>query len=101
MTMLFELGSPAILLFTYYAGTADRPGRIRRWCNRLRLRWGWITLGIGFHLGIAVFLRLGPFAWGMLALYPVLLLPDELVAIERAASRLARGAAARLSWRPR
>jgi len=78
LTMLFELGAPLMLLWTYYAATADRPGRLRRWCNRLRLRWIWIALGVSFHLGIALTLRLGIFPAAMLALYPVLLLPDEL-----------------------
>lgn len=85
LTMVFELGAPLMLAFTYYAATRDRPGRIRRWCNRLRLRWIWIALGVSFHLGIAITMRLGPFPWGMLALYPVLLFPDELTAV---ASRL-------------
>jgi hypothetical protein len=76
-TMVFELGSPLMILFTYYAATADRPGRLRRLCNRLRLRWIWIALGVMFHLGIALTMRLGVFPAGMLAMYPVLLLPGE------------------------
>ena len=87
MTMLFELGAPLMLLWTYYAATADRPGRLRRWCNRLRLRWIWIALGVSFHLGIALTLRLGIFPAAMLALYPVLLFPGELA---RLRDRLAR-----------
>jgi hypothetical protein len=80
-TMAFELGAPLMLVFTYFAATRDRPGRIRRWSNRLRLRWVWIALGVGFHLGIAVTMRLGPFPWGMLALYPVVLFPDEIARV--------------------
>lgn len=91
-TMLFELGAPLMLLWTYYAATAERPGRLRRWCNRLRLRWIWIGLGVSFHLGIALTLRLGIFPAAMLALYPVLLLPGELEALRL---RLRR------SWRRR
>jgi hypothetical protein len=78
LTMCFELGAPLYLAFYYFAETRDRPGRLRRVSNRLRLRWVWIGLGVGFHLGIAIGLRLGVFPWGMLALYPVLLRPDEL-----------------------
>jgi hypothetical protein len=78
-TMLFELGAPLMLVFTYYAATADRPGRIRRWCNKLRLRWIWIGLGISFHVGIAVTMRLGIFPLGMLAIYPVFFFPDEII----------------------
>jgi hypothetical protein len=92
-TMLFELGAPLILLLTYYAATPDRPGRARRWANKLHVRWLWIGLGVVFHLGIAIAMQLGIFAWGMLALYPALLLPEELA---RAEAWL-RGYAAR--WR--
>ena len=62
-TMAFELGAPLFLL-AYF----------KRW----RVRWVWIALGIAFELGIAFGLRLGSFPYGMLALYPVLLHPDEL-----------------------
>lgn len=86
-TMAFELSAPLVLLFTYYAATADRPGRLRRWCSRLRLRWIWIGLGVSFHLGIALTLQLGIFPAAMLALYPTLLFPEE---IARARARLGR-----------
>jgi hypothetical protein len=77
-TMLFELGSPGMLLLTYWSATRERPGRIRRLANLLRLRWLWIVTGVTFHIGIGVTMRLGIFPWGMLALYPVLFHPDEL-----------------------
>ncbi|HVV85240.1 MAG TPA: HTTM domain-containing protein [Kofleriaceae bacterium] len=83
-TMLFELGSPLLLLVVWFEVTADRPGRLRRWSNRLHLRHVWIATGVVFHLGIAIFLRLGVFPWGMLALYPVLLRAGEVEAIEAA-----------------
>lgn len=86
-TMLFELAAPLVILFTWWNLTADRPGRLRRWSNRLRLRWAWIAIGVGFHLGIALTMRLGIFPWGVLAIYPVLFHPTE---IERAATRLFR-----------
>lgn len=82
VTMLFELGAPLLLLFVWFEATADRPGRLRRACNRLHLRHAWIAIGVAFHVGIAIFLRLGVFPYGMLALYPVLLRADELVALE-------------------
>ncbi len=82
VTMLFELGAPLLLLLVWFEATAERPGRIRHWCNRWRVRWIWIALGVAFHVGIAIFLRLGIFPWGMLALYPVLLRADELVRAE-------------------
>ena len=72
LTMCFELGAPLYLLAYYYAKTPDRPGRLRALSNRLHLRWVWIGLGLSFSLGIALFLRIGIFPWGLLALYPVL-----------------------------
>jgi len=65
-------------LLYYFAATKDRPGRVRRFCNRWKLRWLWLGLGVSFELGLIVLLRLGMFPWGMLALYPVLLRPQEL-----------------------
>jgi hypothetical protein len=81
-TMAFEWGAPLLLLFVWFETTAERPGRIRHWCNRLHVRWIWMAIGVLFHLGIAVFLRLGIFPWGMLAMYPVLLRADELIRAE-------------------
>jgi hypothetical protein len=78
VVMIFELTAPLYLLSYYFAETAKRSGRLRTSWNRLRIRWIWLTLGVAFECGIAVTLRLGDFPWGMLALYPVLLLPDEL-----------------------
>ncbi|MDQ3300354.1 MAG: HTTM domain-containing protein, partial [Myxococcota bacterium] len=78
LTMAFELGAPLYLAFYYFAATRDQPGKLRALSNRLQLRWVWIALGLSFHLGIAITMRLGSFPWGMLALYPVLLMPREL-----------------------
>jgi len=82
LTMVFELGSPLMLPLTYWSATRDRPGFLRRWANRLRLRWVWIFLGINFHIGIGVTMRLGIFPWGMMALFPVLFHPEELIRAE-------------------
>lgn len=81
-TMAFEWGAPLLLVFMWFETTADRPGKIRHWCNRFRVRWIWMAIGVFFHVGIAIFLRLGIFPWGMLALYPVLLRADELIRAE-------------------
>jgi hypothetical protein len=87
LTMLFELSALLYLLWLYYAATRDRPGRLRAFANRWRLRWVWFALFVAFELGIALGLKLGAFPFGMLALAPVLLLPDEL---DRVVKRLAR-----------
>lgn len=73
VTMLFEFGAPLYLLFY-----------IKRWG---RPRWAWIAVGVAFHLGIAIAMRLGAFPWGMLALYPVLLRPEELARFTRSRTR--------------
>lgn len=87
LTITFELTAPLYLLWLYFAATPERPGRLRRFVNRLRLRWIWLSLYVGFELGIAIGLKLGAFPYGMLALAPVLLFPDEL---ERLVARIAR-----------
>ncbi len=83
LTIAFELTAPLYLLWLYYGATPERGGRLRRFANRLRLRWIWFALYVGFELGIAVGLKLGAFPYGMLALWPVLLLPDELECLTR------------------
>jgi uncharacterized membrane protein YphA (DoxX/SURF4 family) len=93
-TMAFELGAPLFLLATWYHVTRDRPGRVRRVCNRLRLRWVWLAVGASFHVGIAITLRLGVFPWGTLALYPVFFHPDEIAAAWRWGVARVRGAKA-------
>lgn len=82
LTMAFELGSPLMLPLTYWSATRDRPGFLRTWANKLRLRWVWILLGVQFHIGIGLTMRLGIFPWGMMALYPVLFHPKELARVE-------------------
>lgn len=74
ITIAFELTAPIYLVLYYFAVTRDRPGKLRAFCNRFRLRWIWIGVGLSFQLGIALGLDLGIFPWGMIALYPVLLL---------------------------
>ncbi len=77
-TMIFELTSPVMILLTWWHSTRDRPGRLRRVSNFLRMRWVWMLTGLSFHFGIAVTMRLGIFPWGMIALYPALLRPEEI-----------------------
>jgi hypothetical protein len=84
-TMTFELGSPLLLLLTYLDRDQRRGGHIGELVRRYRVRWLWLALGVTLHLGIAVTMRLGIFSYGVLAIYPVLVYPDEW---RRAARRL-------------
>lgn len=77
-TLVFECGAFAWILAMYWNRTKERPGRLRRWSNKLRLRWLFTISGIGLHLGIAMTLKLGMFPFGCIALYPVVFAPDEL-----------------------
>jgi hypothetical protein len=78
LTMLFELGSPLIAVFTVAERRPERFGAFGRAVRRLHLRWLWLGLGASLHLGIALTMRLGIFPFGMLALYPLFLAPEEL-----------------------
>lgn len=73
--LVFELTAPLYLVWLYCAETADRTGTARRWINKLKIRWWWISIGVAFHVGLVVTMPIGMFPWGMLALYPVLLRP--------------------------
>ena len=92
-THLWELSAPLVLVAAYFRRTRERPGRLRRWLNRFPVRNAYVAVGILFHLGLAMTLRLGIFPFAMLALFPAFFRPDEL---ERALLR-ARGWLARLS----
>ncbi|HEY1557331.1 MAG TPA: HTTM domain-containing protein [Kofleriaceae bacterium] len=63
LAIAFELAAPLYLVALY-----------RRW----RVRWVWFGLGVAFEVGLALVLRLGDFPFGMLALYPALLVPADL-----------------------
>jgi hypothetical protein len=76
-TMSFELGSPLLLFLTYLDRDPHRGGRVGELVRRYRVRWLWLALGVMLHLGIAITMRLGIFSYGVLALYPVFIYPDE------------------------
>ncbi|MGC4091547.1 MAG: hypothetical protein QM756_27435 [Polyangiaceae bacterium] len=90
LTMAFEFSAPLFLLFAYYERRRDRGGRLGEWIVRLRLRNVWLGLGVGLHLGIAASMELGIFPFGILALYPALVHPDELSAWLRKLSPVRR-----------
>jgi hypothetical protein len=70
LTVLFEWTSPIFL----YA-CLERPGRVGRALRFIRFRWAWLAVGAGFHVALAVTMRLGIFPYGVLALYPAFFAP--------------------------
>ncbi len=88
LTMLFELGSPLIVVFTWLDRDTTRQGAFARAVRRLRLRFVWLGLGASLHVGIAATMRLGIFPYGMLALYPLFFAPDETRALALRVRRL-------------
>lgn len=81
LTMAFEFGAPLFLLFNYYQRRPTRGGLLGRFVRALHLRDVWLALGIALHLGIAATMQLGIFPFGILALYPALIHPEELSAL--------------------
>jgi hypothetical protein len=78
VTMLWQWTYPVVLVHYF---PPLRPGRFTAVFERYRLHWAWIAVGALFHLGIALTMQLGIFPWGMLAVYPAFLHPDELRAV--------------------
>jgi hypothetical protein len=83
LTMGFELGAPLLFFLAWSDSAPGRGGAAGAWVRRLRLRYVYLGLGAALHLGIALTLRLGVFSYGMLALYPVFLRPEEVSALGR------------------
>jgi len=78
VTMLFELSAPLVLLWTWLEYRPARGGRFGDFVRRWRVRWLWLGVGISLHAGIALTMKIGMFPFGMIALYPAFLHPDEL-----------------------
>ena len=77
MTWLWEIGAPVLLVAFYYRYTADRPGALRAWFNRVDVRMYYAAIGASFHLLVTVLMDIGPFSWASLAFYVCLVHPDE------------------------
>jgi hypothetical protein len=73
----WELTAPLLLLVLWYRRTAARPGRVRALCNRLPLRGLWILIGLMLHLGVLLFMNVGPFSGVSLSYYLCLFGPGE------------------------
>ena len=82
-TMFFELTPPLFLLALYYNRFPHRAGRLGKLLLKVRFRELFLTLGVTFHVGLMMTMRLGIFPAGVLAIYPAFFHPDELFAIAR------------------
>jgi hypothetical protein len=78
VTHLWELAAPLLLVAAFYRRTADRPGRVRHFFNRARVRDLYVAIGVVFHLTLALTLRLGIFPFAMLSCFPAFFRPVEL-----------------------
>jgi len=78
VTWAWELGAPLLLLAYFWRYTADRPGRLRAWANRVDLRSWYALLGVAFHVLVTIPMNIGPFSAICLACYPCLFTPDEV-----------------------
>jgi hypothetical protein len=76
--MVWEWSALLVLVAFHYRMTPERGGRLREWTLRYRPHLWWLTIGVFFHLGIALTLSLGIFPWAMLATYIAFVHPDEL-----------------------
>ena len=75
ISMTFEMGAPLMVLFTWFRSSGG--GAFGATARKWRIRWIWLGLGVALHLGIALTMTLGMFPYGVLALYPLFLHPDE------------------------
>ena len=77
ITILWEYSAPVVVLLFWYRHTHDRPGRLRALANRYPPHLVWLSVGVVFHVLIAITLNLGIFPFAMLALYPCFVHPDS------------------------
>jgi hypothetical protein len=82
-TMLFELSAPLMLLNRDLYGNHARGGRLTEFVRKYHVRFAWLALGALLHLGIVLTMQLGMFPFGMLALYPAFLHPDDYHLLHR------------------
>ncbi len=78
VTWLFEVGAPVLIVAFWFRATADRPGVLRHWFNRLDIRFWWLAVGVVMHVGIMATMDVGTFSMVCLATYPCFFHADEL-----------------------
>jgi hypothetical protein len=77
VTWTWEVTSPLLLVALWFRATREQPGWLRALVNRINFRRLFVVLGVAMHLGIVVFLEVGPFSWIMLTFYLCLYDPEE------------------------
>ena len=87
VTWVFEHIAPLLLLAYWYRRTADRPGRVRGWFNRVPFRDAYLATGFLLHLGIWLTMEVGPFFGAVLAIYAACFHPAEWQALARRVTR--------------
>lgn len=80
---LFEVFSPLLLLALYFRATAERPGKLRAFFNRVRYRGWFVAIGAAMHVGLIVVLNVEPFSSATLSFYVCLFRPEEWQALGR------------------
>jgi hypothetical protein len=75
VSMAFEMSAPLMVFLTWFR--RDGGGSFGAFARRWRIRAVWLATGAALHLGIALTMTLGMFPYGVLALYPLFLHPDE------------------------
>ncbi|RME26444.1 MAG: hypothetical protein D6798_06715 [Deltaproteobacteria bacterium] len=76
VTWVWEWAAPLVLVAFWARDTEGRPGRRRAALRRGHILALYAALGVVFHLGTHLLLRLGIFPFAVLSLYPALVHPD-------------------------
>ena len=73
----WEWLTPLAAFAWWCRATRSRSGRFRAFLNRTEFWHRWVVIGVLFHLGTILTMRLGMFPFGTLALYPAFFHPNE------------------------
>ena len=84
MSWCWEVSSPLWLLTFWFRRTRTRPGWLRAWSNSVDLRVIYAAIGAIFHLGLFVFMDVGPFSPISMAYYFAVFDPEEYDRFTRA-----------------
>ena len=76
-TWTWEWLTPLAAFAWWCRATRSRSGRLRAILNRTEFWRRWVVIGLVFHLGTILTMRLGMFPFGVLALYPSFFHPNE------------------------